>query len=262
MPVARIDLNCDMGEGFGAWAPRADEELMPLVSSANVACGFHASDPRIMRRTVRLAREHGVAVGAHPSFPDLVGFGRRFVAATPDEVRDDVVYQVGALLGFCRAEQVPLTHVKPHGALYNAAARDPALAAAIAEAVHAVDPSLWLVALAGSTLAEAGRAAGLRCVEEAFADRGYAPDGTLLPRDRPGALVKDPAEVAERVSRLAREGLIRACDGTELRAGAGTVCVHGDTPGAVDLARAIRERLARDGVEVRSFAAAPPPAGG
>lgn len=259
MAAASIDLNCDMGEGFGGWAPAADEQLMLFVSSANIACGFHASDPRIMRRTVRLARTHGVAVGAHPSFPDLVGFGRRLIAATPDEVRDDVVYQVGALLGFCRAEGVPLTHVKPHGALYNAAARDPELARAIAEAVHEVDPSLWLMGLAGSALAEAARAAGLRCVEEAFADRGYAPDGTLLPRDRPGALVKDPAEVAERVSRLAREGLIRASDGTDLRIAAGTVCVHGDTPGAAAIARAIRERLALDGVAVRSFAAAPSP---
>jgi UPF0271 protein len=256
MAGASIDLNCDMGEGFGAWPPIADDALMPLVSSANVACGFHASDPRIMRRTVRLARQHGVAVGAHPGFRDLAGFGRRMLAATPDEIADDLVYQVGALQGFCRAEGVPLVHVKPHGALYNAAARDAALARAIAQAVRAVDPGLWLVALAGSALAEAGRAAGLRCVEEAFADRGYAPDGTLLPRDRPGALVTDAAAVAERVARLAREGVIRAADGTDLRVAARTVCVHGDTPGAVDLARAIRARLDHEGVAVRSFAAA------
>jgi 5-oxoprolinase (ATP-hydrolysing) subunit A len=262
MGAPTIDLNADMGEGFGAWAPAADERLMPLVSSANIACGFHASDPRIMRQTVRLAREHGVAVGAHPSFPDLVGFGRRMIAATPAEILDDVVYQVGALLGFCRAEGVPLAHVKPHGALYNAAAKDPAIAGAIAEAVRAVDPSLWLMGLAGSALVEAGRAAGLRCVEEAFADRGYARDGTLLPRGRPGALVTDPAAVADRVARLAREGVIRAADGTELRVAAGTVCVHGDTPGAVEVARAIRERLARDGVAVRSFSAVSPTADG
>jgi UPF0271 protein len=254
MPGASIDLNCDMGEGFGAWAPGADEQLMPLVSSANIACGFHASDPRIMRRTVRLARRHGVAVGAHPGFRDLVGFGRRMLAASPDEILDDVVYQVGALLGFCRAEGVPLTHVKPHGALYNAAATAPALAGAIAQAVRSVDPSLWLVCLAGSALVEAGRAAGLRCVEEAFADRGYAPDGSLLPRDRPGALVTDPEAVAERVARLAREGVIRAADGSDLRVAARTVCVHGDTPGAVALASAVRARLGRDGIAVRSFA--------
>lgn len=259
MPDASIDLNCDMGEGYGRWPPLADEELMPLVSSANVACGFHASDPRIMRRTVRLACRHGVAVGAHPSFPDRVGFGRRLLAASPDEIADDVVYQVGALLGFCRAEGVRLTHVKPHGALYNAAARDAAMARAIAEAVRAVDPSLWLMCLAGSRLAEAGRAVRLACVEEAFADRGYAPDGTLLPRDRPGALVTDPGAVAERVARLARDGTVVAADGSVLRVAARTVCVHGDTPGAAELARAIRARLDRDGIAVRSFAAAAAP---
>jgi 5-oxoprolinase (ATP-hydrolysing) subunit A len=257
MPGASIDLNCDMGEGYGASSPHGDEQLMPLVSSANVACGFHASDPRIMRRTVRLAREHGVSVGAHPSFPDRVGFGRRLLAASPDEIADDVVYQVGALLGFCRAEGVRLTHVKPHGALYHAAARDRAMARAIVGAVRAVDPSLWLMGLAGSVLAEEARAAGLPCVEEAFADRGYAPDGTLLPRDRPGALVTEPSHVAERVARLAREGTIVAADGTELRVAARTVCVHGDTPGAAELARAIRARLDREGIAVRSFAAAP-----
>lgn len=256
MTVPAIDLNADVGEGFGAWPPAADEQLIPLVSSANVACGFHASDPGLMRRTVRLAKAHGVAVGAHPSFPDRVGFGRRMLAASPREIEDDVVYQVGALLGCCRAEGVPLVHVKPHGALYAAASRDPAVARAIVAGVRGVDPSLWLVCLAGSVLAREGRAGGVRCVEEAFADRGYAPDGTLLPRGTPGALVTDPAAVAERVSRLAREGIVRAADGTELRVGAGTICVHGDTPGAVDVARAIRARLDRDGVAVRPFTAA------
>jgi len=256
MAARSIDLNSDVGEGFGAFAPGPDEQLMPLVSSANVACGFHASDPRLMRRTVRLAARHGVGVGAHPSYPDLVGFGRRVVAATPEEIQDDVVYQVGALLGFCRAEGVPLVHVKPHGALYNVAAKDPAVARAIAAAVHAVDPALWFVCLAGSELARAGREAGLRCAEEAFADRGYAPDATLLPRGKPGALVSDPDLVAERVSRLAREGLIRAADGTDLLVDAATVCIHSDTPGAVEVARAVRARLDRDGVAVRSFAVA------
>jgi 5-oxoprolinase (ATP-hydrolysing) subunit A len=256
--VASIDLNCDMGEGFGAWAHPQDEQLFALVSSANVACGFHASDPRTMRRTVRLARDHGVAVGAHPSFPDLVGFGRRMLAATPDEIADDVVYQVGALWAFCRAEGVRLAHVKPHGALYNAAARDASIARAIAGAVRSVDPSLWLVCLAGSALVEAGRAEGLACAEEAFADRGYARDGSLLPRDRPGALVTEPGAVAERVSRLARERLLRAADGTDLKVAAATVCVHGDTPGAVELARAIRARLDADGVAIRPFSAGGP----
>jgi UPF0271 protein len=255
MASTAIDLNSDVGEGSGAWPPTADEQLVPLVSSANVACGFHASDPGLMRRTVRLAKRHGVAAGAHPSFPDRVGFGRRMLAATPQEIEDDVVYQVGALLGCCRAEGVPLVHVKPHGALYDAAARDPAVARAIVAAVRGVDASLWIVGLAGSVLAREARAGGLRCVEEAFADRGYAPDGTLLPRGTPGALVTDPAAVAERVSRLAREGMVRAADGTDVAIAAGTICVHGDTPGAVDVARAIRARLERDGVVIRSFAA-------
>src|SRR5512138_440000 len=184
-----IDLNCDMGEGYGAWAMGDDERVIPFVTSVNVACGFHASDPGTMRRTVRLAKRHGVAVGAHPSFPDRVGFGRRMLAATSQEIEDDVVYQVGALLGCCRAEGVPLVHVKPHGALYDAAARDPAIARAIVAAVRGVDASLWLVCLAASVLAREARSAGLRFAEEAFADRGYAPDGTLLPRGAPGALL-------------------------------------------------------------------------
>ncbi len=254
-----VDLNSDLGEGFGAWPPAVDREILPLVSSANVACGFHASDPRIMRRTVRLAREHGVAVGAHPSFPDLVGFGRRLLAASPEEIADDVVYQVGALQGFCRAEGVALQHVKPHGALYNAAARDRAIADAIALAVKSVDPGLWLVCLAGSIMAEAARRAGLRFVEEVFADRNYAADGTLLSRRQPGALVADPAEAASRMARFAREGRLRAADGTDLAISAGTICVHSDTPGAAALLRAIRPALAAEGVAIRSFAAAPLP---
>lgn len=255
MAARTIDLNCDVGEGFGAWPPPPDEQLLPLVSSANVACGFHASDPRLMRRTVRLAKQHGVAVGAHPSFPDLVGFGRRMLAASPEEIEDDVVYQIGALLGFCRAEGIPLVHVKPHGALYNAAAKDPAVARAIVAAVRTVDASLWLTCLAGSALAREGRAAGLRCAEEAFADRGYARDGTLLPRGQPGALLTDPEAIGERVARLATEGVLRAADGTELEIDAATVCIHGDTPGAVEVARAVRARLDRDGIVVRSFSA-------
>ncbi|HET9598077.1 MAG TPA: 5-oxoprolinase subunit PxpA [Anaeromyxobacteraceae bacterium] len=250
--MAAIDLNCDMGEGYGAWRMGDDEALAPLVTSMNVACGFHASDPGTMRRTVRLARRHGVAVGAHPSFPDRVGFGRRDLSATPDEVRDDVTYQIGALWAFCRAEGVALRHVKPHGALYNLAARDERLAAALCEAVRAVDPSLALVGLAGSPMQDVTRRAGVRWVGEAFADRAYAADGTLVPRRAAGAVIRDPAAVAERVARLAQEGRVVAVDGTELAVEAGTVCVHGDTEGAVELARAIRERLAREGIEVRA----------
>lgn len=245
-----IDLNCDMGESFGAYTLGLDEQAMPLVSSANVACGFHASDPRTMRRTVQLARRHGVSVGAHPAYPDLVGFGRRPLAATPDEVRDDVTYQVGALAAFCRSEGVALRHVKPHGALYNAAARDPRLADAIAGAVKAIDPALVLVCLSRSELVRAAERAGLPHVEEVFADRAYLADGSLAPRAAPGAVLHDPARIAGRVSRMVREGVVEAVDGVLVPLTARTVCVHGDTPGAVEIIRAIRARLAEDGIAV------------
>jgi UPF0271 protein len=241
-----IDLNCDMGEGAGQ-----DAELLPLITSANVACGFHAGGPEVMRQTVRLARKHGVAVGAHPSYPDRSGFGRRFMAASTDEVRDDVTYQIGALWAFCRAEGVPLTHVKAHGALYNAAAQDRALARAICEATRDVDPTLVMVCLARSPMAEVARELGLRCAEEAFADRAYTSSGTLVPRGTPGAVIRDPEKVAERVSMMAREHRVVAIDGSAIPIDAGTICVHGDTPGAARLVAAIRSRLEADGVAVR-----------
>jgi UPF0271 protein len=248
MADATIDLNCDMGEGAGA-----DERLMSLVSSANVACGGHAGDEATMRATVRLARRHGVAVGAHPSYPDRAGFGRERMTRTAEEVRGDVAAQVRALLSVCRGEGVPLVHVKPHGALYNAAAGDPALAQAIAEAVRGIDPGLVVVCLAGSPMAGVVRRLGLVCAEEAFADRGYTARGTLLPRGQPGALVEDPEAVAERASRMARERVVVADDGTLVTVRADTLCLHGDTPGAAALAEAVRARLRRDGVEVRAL---------
>jgi 5-oxoprolinase (ATP-hydrolysing) subunit A len=243
-----IDLNCDVGEGAGT-----DERILPLVSSANVACGFHAGDPATIRATVRLAKRFGVAVGAHPSYPDRLGFGRRALAASPEEVRDDVTYQVGAVLGFCRAEGVPLVHVKPHGALYNAAAQDPALAAAVCEAVRSIDPALIVVCLAGSPMVEVTRGLGLRCAEEAFADRSYTTRGTLVPRTQPGAVIDDPEKVAEQVATLARERRLLSVEGSPVTVSADTVCLHGDTPGAVELAAAIRGRLDREGVVVRSL---------
>jgi UPF0271 protein len=244
-----IDLNCDVGEGAGM-----DERILPLVSSANVACGFHAGDPATIRATVRLAKRFGVAVGAHPSYPDRLGFGRRAMAASPEEVLDDVTYQVGAVLGFCRAEGVPLVHVKPHGALYNAAAQDRALAAAVCQAVRSIDPALIVVCLAGSPMVEVARGLGLRCAEEAFADRGYTLRGTLVPRTQPGAVIEDPEKVAERVATLARERRLLSVEGSPVAVSADTVCLHGDTPGAVELAAAIRGRLDREGVAVRSLA--------
>jgi UPF0271 protein len=248
MASATIDLNCDMGEGAGF-----DEALMPFVSSANVACGAHAGDPAIIRATVRLAKRHGVAVGAHPSYPDRVGFGRTVMARTPEEVRGDVTAQVQAVRTVCGEEGVPLVHVKPHGALYNTAAQDPALARAIGEAVLAIDPALVVVCLAGSPMAEVVRGLGLTCAEESFADRGYTPRGTLVPRGQPGALIEDPEAVAGRVSLMARERRVIAADGTPVPVNADTICLHGDTPGAPALAAAIRARLARDGVTVRAL---------
>jgi UPF0271 protein len=252
MNSGTIDLNCDVGEGAGA-----DAALMPLVSSANVACGGHAGDEASMAATVRLARRHGVAVGAHPSYPDRAGFGRRRLARSLAEVRADVAAQIRALAAVCRREGVPLVHVKPHGALYNAAAGEEDLARAVAEGVREVDPGLVVVCLAGSPMAAVVRALGLACAEEAFADRGYTSRGTLVPRGEPGALLDDPEVVAARASRLARERTVVAVDGAVVPVRADTLCLHGDTPGAAALAGAIRARLARDGVEVRALRAAP-----
>jgi UPF0271 protein len=248
MSAPTIDLNCDMGEGCGD-----DAALMPLVSSANVACGGHAGDEASMRETVRLARRHGVVVGAHPSYPDRAGFGRTRLTRSPGEVRADVAAQVRALAAICHAEGVPLVHVKPHGALYNASAQDVDLARAVALGARDVDPGLVVVCLAGSPMAEVVRGLGLACAEEAFADRGYTSRGTLVPRGEPGALVEDAEQVAARALRLARERTVVAVDGTLVPVAADTLCLHGDTPGAARLAAAVRARLAREGVEVRAL---------
>jgi UPF0271 protein len=246
MDPVTIDLNSDVGEGAGD-----DGVIIPLVTSVNVACGFHAGDPATIRETIRLAKRHGVAVGAHPSYPDREGFGRRHMTRAPELVESDVLYQLGALAALCRAEGVALTHVKPHGALYNAAAEDPALASAIARAVRAFDPSLRVVCLAGSPMAGVVRRLGLACGEEAFADRGYTPRGTLVPRDQAGALIEEPAAVAERAWRMARDRMVVAVEGTEVAVAADTICLHGDTPGAARLAAAVRERLLAAGVQLR-----------
>jgi len=252
MGMLRIDLNCDMGESFGIWRLGDDEAVLPYITSANIACGVHAGDPSTMRRTVRMALDRGVAVGAHPGLPDLVGFGRRNLAITPEEAYDLVVYQVGALAAFVKAEGGRLQHVKPHGALYNMAAKDRALADAIAAAVAAVDPGLILFGLAGSELVRAGQRAGLRVAAEAFADRTYQADGSLTPRRTPGALIDDPDRAAEQVVRLVKEGKVRALDGTELTVHADTVCLHGDGARAVDLARVLRARLEAEGIAVKA----------
>jgi UPF0271 protein len=248
----RIDLNADLGESYGAWTMGDDEALLACVTSANVACGFHAGDPRVIDRTVALAIEAGVAVGAHPSYLDLRGFGRRAMAADPDEVEADVVYQVGAVHAFARSRGGRLVHVKPHGALYNQAAADAALARAVARGAARVAKDLVLVGLAGSAaMRDAAAAAGLRFAAEAFADRAYAPDGTLLPRGRDGAVIADAGAAAARAVAIARDGQVLAVDGSRIELRADTLCLHGDTPGAAGRARAVREALESAGVAVR-----------
>jgi UPF0271 protein len=223
---------------------------MPFITSANVACGFHGGDPRVMRRTVQLARDAGVSVGAHPGFQDLAGFGRREMRVSPQEAEDMVLYQIGALAAIARSEGVRLRHVKPHGALYNMAVRDAALADAIARAVRAFDPALILLGLPGSELILAAERAGLPMAAEGFADRSYEPDGTLTPRSRKDAVIHDADTVVERAVRMAAEGKVTASDGSEIHLRVETICTHGDTPGAPQLTRAIRAGLERAGVTV------------
>lgn len=252
----RIDLNADVGESFGVWSLGHDADLMRHITSANVACGFHAGDPGVMRATVMLARDHGVAVGAHPGFPDLLGFGRREIQVSPRDVEDFVAYQVGALAAIAAAQGVRLQHVKPHGALFNMAARDAALADAIARATATIDRSMFLFGLPGSELVGAAARAGLQTACEAFADRAYRADGTLVPRHQPDALIHDPAVVVQRVVRMVRERTVEAIDGTAVRLAIDTLCVHGDTPGAAELAAAIRQALAGAGIEIKPVGAA------
>jgi len=249
----RVDLNCDMGESFGAYRIGADEAVFPYITSANVACGFHGGDPTVMRTTLARARESGVAVGAHPGFPDLIGFGRRSIDATTDEVYDLVVYQIGALLGFANAAKMQLQHVKPHGALYNMAVGKPELAAAIARAVRDVDRGLILFGLAGSHLISEGEAAGLRTASEAFADRNYMSDGTLVSRRRSDAYVSDAAEAVSRAIRMVREGTVTPVDGPPISMRVDTICIHGDGPHAAQFAQQLRDGFERGGISVRAF---------
>lgn len=250
-----VDINCDMGEGFGAYQIGEDEKIIPYITSANIACGYHAGDPMVMERTVRLAKEHGVALGAHPGFPDLLGYGRRILETFPGEVRNYVLYQVGALAAFCRVNKIELQHVKPHGALYNLAARDEKTAGEIIEAVLAYDPGLILVALSGSRLAELAGAAGLKVAREVFPDRAYLADGRLAPRSLPGAVIHEVEEVRARVIRLFTRGTMTSIDGREIPLQADTLCIHGDTPGAWKLAKTIGEALREAGIPVQALRA-------
>jgi 5-oxoprolinase (ATP-hydrolysing) subunit A len=249
----RVDLNCDMGESFGAYSIGADEAVFPFITSANVACGFHGGDAAVMRTTIARARERGVAVGAHPGFQDLIGFGRRNMDVTPGEAYDLVVYQLGALMGFARAANVELQHVKAHGALYNMAAVNRELAAAIARATADVDRGLVLFGLPGSHLVTEGEKAGLRTASEAFADRNYMPDGTLVSRKRPDAHVHDAEEAVRRAIRMVRDGRVRAVDGTDVALKADTICIHGDGPHAAEFAQRLRTAFEADGIAVAAL---------
>jgi UPF0271 protein len=250
--ITRMDLNADLGESYGRWDLGDDEGLVRHLTSANVACGFHAGDFLVMERTVELCRRANVAIGAQPGYPDLFGFGRRPMAFEPGEVESMVRYQLGALEAFCRAHDVELHHVKPHGALYNQAAADPGLAAAIASATARFSRSLPIYGLASSeAMASAAADAGLRFVPEAFADRRYRSDGSLLPRSEPGAVIADPADAAAQAVSIATDGAVEAADGTRVTLHAETICCHGDTPGAVEIAAAVRSALERAGVEIR-----------
>ena len=245
-----VDLNCDMGESFGSWHMGNDSELLNHVSSANIACGYHAGDPNTMKKTVRLALEKQVAIGAHPGLPDLVGFGRREMAVSAEEVYDMVLYQIGALQAFTRAEGGELHHVKPHGALYNMAAVNTVLAEAVAEAVYKVEPELILYGLAGSELIRAGERLGLKTAQEVFADRTYQQDGTLTPRRQPNALITDQQEALRQVIKMVKEGQVQSQQGEVVAIKADTICIHGDGPHALSFARLIRERLTGEGIHI------------
>ena len=249
-----MDLNSDVGESFGAWGMGDDAAIFRSVSSANVACGFHAGDPSVMAQTCRDAVAAGVTVGAHVAYRDLAGFGRRFLDCSPTELADDVLYQMGALEAVARAAGTTVRYVKPHGALYNTIVHHEAHAQAVVDAVKAFGGDLPLLLLPGSVALHTAEKAGLRAVPEAFADRGYTPEGTLVSRREPGAVLNDAAQVTQRMVRLAEDGTLTAVDGSTVRIQAESICVHGDTPGAAAMAAEVRAGLDRAGITVRSFA--------
>jgi UPF0271 protein len=251
--IYKIDLNCDMGEAFAGYKLGPDAEIMPLISSANIACGWHAGDPQVMRKTVELALQHGVGIGAHPGHPDLSGFGRRNLGLTPAELRDYVIYQVGALYGFVKALGGKLQHVKAHGAMYNQAAADQALARAFAEAIASFDQELVVVGLSNSYLVTEAERLGLPTASEVFADRAYLPSAALAPRSQPGAVLHDSELVVQRVIGMVKQSQVTANNGEVIKLRADTVCVHGDTPEALEHLRALRAGLAREDVQVANW---------
>lgn len=248
--MKKIDLNCDMGESYGAWKMGADAEVMPFITSANIACGFHAGDPATIRKTVRLAVDRGVAVGAHPSLPDLMGFGRRAMRISPQDMYDLVVYQAGAVEAFARAAGAKLHHVKCHGALYNMAAMDEGLSEAMVRAVRDLGPDVILYVLSKSRNHEIAIRSGVRVAGEVFADRGYSDDGTLAPRDKPGGLIEDPAASVKQVLGMVEEGYVTSLLGKRVPVSADTLCLHGDQPGAVTFAKALCETFKERGISV------------
>ncbi len=252
--MIKVDLNCDMGESFGNYTCGMDGDVVPHISSANVACGFHASDPLVMEKTVALCKKQGVRVGAHPGFPDLVGFGRRNLQVSAAELKAMVIYQVGALKAFCDAAGVPLQHVKPHGAMYNMAGKDEVMARAICEGVKAVDPNLILLGLSGSKLVSAAEAAGLKAAKEVFADRAYEEDGSLVARSKAGAMITDEEEAIARVISMVKDHKIKTITGKEIEITADSVCLHGDSPKAVLFAEKISAALKVAGVTVAPMA--------
>ncbi|MBT2573206.1 LamB/YcsF family protein [Bacillus sp. ISL-51] len=250
----QIDVNCDLGESFGAYRIGLDEDILEFVTSANIACGFHAGDPGVMRKTVALAAGKGVKIGAHPGLPDLQGFGRRPIAISPDEAYDMTMYQIGALSGFLKAEGLSLQHVKPHGALYNMAAVDQKLSEAIAKAVYRFDPELILFGLAGSELIKAGEQIGLQTASEVFADRTYQADGTLTPRSQPVALIQDDSKAVQQVIQMVKDGTVTSQQGQAVRLQADTVCIHGDGAHALTFAKTIRKELQAAGIHISALA--------
>ncbi len=246
----KIDLNCDLGESFGAYTLGLDSQVLPHISSANVACGFHAADPVVMSKTVQLAKAAGVAVGAHPGYPDLQGFGRRNMVIPPNDVKAMVQYQIGALLAFCKANGIAMQHVKPHGALYNMAGKDEALALAICEGIAQVDDSLILLGLSGSKMLSAAKTVGLRAASEVFADRAYEEDGSLVARSKPGAMITDEDEAVRRVVAMVKKGTVTAITGKEIPLQADSVCVHGDSPKALNFVQKIRTAFQAAGIQI------------
>ena len=252
-----IDLNSDLGESYGAWSMGDDAAMLAIVSSANIACGFHAGDPAGLYRTVKAAAENGVVIGAHVSYPDRVGFGRRDLDASYDELKADVIYQIGALKGIAAAAGTAVRYVKPHGALYNRIATDARQGQAVIDAIKAIDPALVLMGLAKAPILALAAEAGLSVVGEAFADRAYTPEGHLVSRREAGAVLHDAQTIADRMAGLACHGMLEAIDGSTIRIEAQSICVHGDSPGAVAIANAIRHRFEAEGIAIHSFISAP-----